>query len=266
MARKKSDWSQNKLSRYLQEDRGKGEGKNYVPWKKIQDFPSCGRSSRISGWKTNRIHHFFSDQEKKMFFFLDWSDIVFDIREHYPLQDLELAMKIADQMGIKYPIDSQSSTPHILTTDFMISIKTDEGITDVARTVVSSSELMKKRKVELLELERRYYQNFNINWGVVTEKGISKILAQNIEWVHSSYNLDDTQQNIKTLKTILKQELYCKNKSIQEITSDLDNVMNLELGTSLSVFKHLLARKEIYCDMSSRKISTKFSTSFIQIK
>jgi len=117
-----------------------------------------------------------------------------------------------------------------------------------------------------LELERRYYQNFNINWGVVTEKGISKIFAQNIEWVHSSYNLDDTQQNIKTLKTILKEELNRKNKSIQEITSDLDNVMNLELGTSLSVFKHLLARKEIYCDMSSRKISTKFSTSFIQIK
>lgn len=148
----------------------------------------------------------------------------------------------------------------------MISIESDNGIVDMARTVINSSELIKKRKVELLELERRYYENLNINWGIVTEKGISKILAQNIEWIHSSYNFDDTQQNIHTLKTILKEELNRRNTSIEEVTSGLDNAMNLELGTSLSIFKHLLARKEIYCDMSSKKISTKFPTSFIKVK
>lgn len=84
MALSKREWTQAKYERYLKEDRGQGEGKNYVPWIKIQDFPSVGRSHRIPGWKTGRVHHLFSDQEKRTFFIFEWSDIVIDIREQYP--------------------------------------------------------------------------------------------------------------------------------------------------------------------------------------
>ncbi len=273
MPRKKSEWSQAKLDKYIKEGRGEGSGKSYIPWKKIQDFSSSGRSSRISGWKTNRVHHFFSDLEKRMFFLLDCSDIVTDIREHYPLQDLELAMNIADQMGIKYPVNYSSKIPYILSTDFMITIDTDDGIINVARTIVSSSNLAKKRKVEILELERRYYQYLGIDWAIVTEKGIPNLLARNIEWIHASHDLDSfaslgnySQQEINIIKTKLKEQLVPNDTTISKVISSLDEEMNLEDGTSLSIFKHLLARKEILCDMTSTKISTKLSTQLIQVR
>ncbi|MGK7941309.1 MAG: heteromeric transposase endonuclease subunit TnsA, partial [Crocosphaera sp.] len=48
----------------------------------------------------------------------------------------------------------------------------------------------KKSVVEKLELERRYYLQQNIDWGIITEKGISPIFANNIGWIHSSYHLE----------------------------------------------------------------------------
>lgn len=40
--------------------------------------------------------------------------------------------------------------------------------------------------------------------------------------------------------------------------------MNLETGTSLYLFKHLVARKEIIVDMLSSKISSNLSTQSLQ--
>jgi hypothetical protein len=74
----------------------KAEGKDYKPWITIQDFPSRGRVSRSPGWKSDRVHHFMSDGELRFFYLLEWSTEVQDIREQYPLLDLDLAMEIAN--------------------------------------------------------------------------------------------------------------------------------------------------------------------------
>jgi hypothetical protein len=68
MARTKREWTEAKFERYKKEGRGQGTGKDYVPWIKVQDFPSNGRSHRVPGWKTGRIHHLLSDQEKRTFY------------------------------------------------------------------------------------------------------------------------------------------------------------------------------------------------------
>ncbi len=263
MARSQRDWTRAKFERYRQEKRGQGEGKNYIPWLKIQDFSSQGRSHRIPGWKTGRIHHLLSDQEKRTFYLLEWSDAVIDIREQYPLLDLDLAMKIADEMKIKYPENSKNKTPYVLTTDFMITIERDEKTVQIARTVKSTQDLEKRRTVEKLELERRYYQSQNIDWGIITEKGISKILASNIEWVHQNYHLAPTT-NIELMASILKERLLAQKTTITKITTALDREMNLEAGTALSLFKHLIARKEIMVDMFNSKISSNLSTQSLQ--
>ncbi len=51
---------QKKIEQWIKEGRGQGEGKEYKPWLTIQDFPSMGRVTRVFGWTTQRIHHFFS--------------------------------------------------------------------------------------------------------------------------------------------------------------------------------------------------------------
>ncbi len=189
MVRSGREWTQAKFERYMKEGRGRGNGKDYKPWITIQDFSSKGRSSRTPGWKTNRVHHFFSDHEKRLFYLFEWSDTVTDIKEQFPLDNLDLAMSIATDMGIKYPVDSQSGIPYVLTSDFMLTVNNNGKHLQIVRTVKQSTELEKNRVIEKLELERRYYSAQGIDWGIVTDNEIPRLLAENVEWVHSAYSL-----------------------------------------------------------------------------
>ena len=92
MAKRKYGITEKKIIKYINEGRGQGLGKDYIPWIKIQHFPSNGRVSRIKSWKTGRVHHFLSDLETKYFYYLEWQDDVIDIREQFPLIDRSLCM------------------------------------------------------------------------------------------------------------------------------------------------------------------------------
>ncbi|MEH2407397.1 TnsA endonuclease C-terminal domain-containing protein [Nostoc sp.] len=268
MARRNQDWTQAKFERYFKEGRGQGTGKDYQPWIKIQDFPSKGRVSRPPGWKTNREHHLFSDNEKRLFYVFEWSDAIVDIREQFPLLDLDLSMSIAEEMAINHPKDPQSNTPYPLTTDFMLSVRQGEKIVQKARTFKLTKDLGSKSVAEKFELEKRYYAAKGIDWGIITEKEVPKLLAENIEWVHTAYKLEENAdinlEELRNIANILKSKLQEADSSINRITTGLDKDMNIEHGTCLYLFRHLIARKEIIMDMLLTKISSSPSSKEIK--
>lgn len=102
MAKRRYDFDEKKLERFMKEGRGQGHGESYRPWLTIQDVSSSGRSSRIHCRKTGREHHFLSDIKTALFLLLDWSDSVTDIREQFPL-DREETRRIAADMGVRHP-------------------------------------------------------------------------------------------------------------------------------------------------------------------
>ena len=209
-----------------------------------------------------------SDWESRLFYLLEWSKEVQDIREQYPLLDLDLAMEIAKEMGIEYPRNRKSNTPYVLTTDFMLTVHQGKKYVQIARTFKTTKDLSKKRTVEKLELERRYWQKHNIDWAIVTEQEISKIFASNIEWIHSDYHWklseEQNKDNCYYFTNILKERLSDKSSKIRTITTALDKDMSLESGTSLSLFKHLVAKKEIIVDMSQSKIADHLAANIIK--
>jgi len=68
MDKSNREWTGAKFERFCKEWRGQGIGKDYLPWITIRDFPSLGRPTRISGWKTNQVHQLLSDREKPIFY------------------------------------------------------------------------------------------------------------------------------------------------------------------------------------------------------
>jgi hypothetical protein len=175
-------WNADIHRKYIKEGRGSGSGSGYKPWIRIQDFASRGAVSRVKGNTTGRVHHLMSKVELAYFYILDWSESVTDILEQYPLLDLERAVTIASKAGIKYPTDNVSGYPYVLTCDFMIV--TADG--QKARTVKMVSELGNARTLEKLEIERRYWLEYDVDWGIITEREISFQKAKNIEWLYSA--------------------------------------------------------------------------------
>lgn len=251
--------SEDKIKEYIKQGYGQGRGKEYKPWIEIHDFPSKGRVTRSFAWKTRRTHHLMSDLETRYFYILQWADMVVDIREQYPLLQREDAMRIAEDKGIKYPVDPLNNVPIVLTTDFMITVNINGKLIDIGRTVKLSSDLEKARVIDKFEIERAYWEQKGIDWGIVTEQEISKIMALNIEWAYSAYSLENTTEldieTLKQLSLILKNKLKNNNEKIQNILNKLDIEMNVQEGTFLYLFKHLIATKQIHLNNINEKIS-----------
>jgi len=254
MAKRSNNWDSNKLDRWIKEGRGQGEGENYKPWLTIQDFPSMGRVTRVFGWTTNRIHHFFSDTQLKYFYLLDWEERVIDIREHYPLIDLEVVLKNTSDLKLDKFIDKKTKEPYILTTTFLITLLNPDGQKSfAARSIKYASELSKKTTIEKLEIERRYWTAKGINWGIVTNKDINDTRAKNIEWIHSAMTSDDcnglSRDEFDDLLNGLLYRLIDNQQNIREIISRFEKDYSLDARAGLLLFKHLIAGKRIALDM-----------------
>lgn len=250
------EWNAKKLTSFQKEGRGTGEGKNYIPWIKVGEFGSVGWSSKDLGWKTARRHDVFSENELDFFYLLEWSDHVIDIREQYPLLEIEDTMQIANKLAIKHPADEITGFPYALTTDFLIVLKSGKHI---ARTVKPSKELERISVLKKFEIERRYWEERSIDWGIVTEKDLPKTLIANITWIHSDYRLEDAlemrREDFLEIAGIFKDRLLQSDRSVITTTKKFDQEMYLEPGTSLRIFKYLVAHKEILVDMN-KKIKT----------
>jgi hypothetical protein len=252
MSKNDYSWDEKKYKRFIKEERGLGIGRSYKPWLTTHEVPSKGRSSRGLGWKTGRLQHFFSDNETRYFYLLEWADHIVDIMEQYPLSDYEDAMKIAQDAGIKYPASKIDKFPYILTTDFMITLILDGKKVNIARTIKPTQELEKSEVIAKFEIERRYWLKRGIDWGIVTEEEIPRVFAANTEWLHQEYNLELLelgQDDISSLCNTLKTKLSSDTSSIRQICDAFDTGYNLIEGTALSLLKHMIARKQVAIDM-----------------
>jgi len=238
VAKHRRVWNKEKYKAYIKAGRGHGEGQTYMPWILIQDFSSRGISSRVYSYKTNRVHHFLSRNELSFFYLLEWSDNVLDIREQFPLLDIELAIELAESAGIRYPKDSQSGFPYVLTCDFMITTKHGSR----ARTIKSSTDLNNKRTLEKLEIERRYWDTLGIDWRIVTEREIDFVKSKNIEWLYTAAKLPEYLTGDGYREAILER---IGSHSIQQTAAWFDKMYVLPAGSGLYLIKNLIWRKEI---------------------
>lgn len=163
MAKRRLKWNEDKRQQFIDDKRGQGIGSEYKPWLTIQDFPSMGRVSRIYGWKTKRIHHLFTDIQTRYFYLLEWQDSVLDIREHFPLIDIEEVIKEKDDLDFALFTDKESKTPYVISTTFLITIKDSNGVRYFARSIKAQSELERNKSLQKMEIERRYWEAKGIN-------------------------------------------------------------------------------------------------------
>ena len=71
MARRRYVIDEQRIAQFEKEGRGQGAKADYKPWLTIQEVPSFGRSTRLLGIHSGRIHHFLSDIERSLFYLLD---------------------------------------------------------------------------------------------------------------------------------------------------------------------------------------------------
>lgn len=261
MSKRQRGMTKNKIEKWLKEGRGQGMGIDYKPWLSVQDVPSAGRSHREIGIKNPRQYTFFSDLENRYFNILEYSASVIDIREQYPLLPIEETVFIADDLGIKHPIDPSTGENVVMTTFFLITIAENGQNRLLARTVKSSSELDSKRKIEKLEIERRYWEKQGVDWGIVTEYEINRILADNMKAIRNYYDLKIcglfegiSARRIHRYLSQLSRELCGDSVVVRNICCSFDEKNGLEAGCALALYKHLVVTRQLEVNIINKPL------------
>lgn len=67
-------------SRALRNEKGISIGSDYLPWLRVNDVSSYGKSVKIHGNKTNRTHHLLFEIEERFFLQAEYHHYVIDLK------------------------------------------------------------------------------------------------------------------------------------------------------------------------------------------
>lgn len=232
--------SETKEHQWIKEGRGSGQGSNYKPWITVRDIPSEGRSHRVFGHKTQRTHHLLSDLELAVFLLLEWQLTTTDIREQFPLRR-EDTMALAIEAGIDHP--SSNGLIHTMSSDFLVNTSSPLQPKFVLQAKYAQA-IQDPRTIEKLELERRYWQQKDVPWLIITDQDIPKVVFQNINWLYPAQRDDLNEETILDRHKFYSfQFQQYPDKTIIEIAKKLDVEYKLSIGESLLEIRQLLARR-----------------------
>ncbi|HJV74895.1 MAG TPA: TnsA endonuclease N-terminal domain-containing protein [Noviherbaspirillum sp.] len=129
-----------------------------------------------------------ADGEDHFFLMADYAKDVIDIREQFPLFPEECTQAIARHLGIRHPRYPHSKIPLVMTTDFLLTVIDATGHRSYrAISVKRAADLNGKRRkriLEKLEIERRYWQMRSVPWHLITNHDFDETMVTNLEWLH----------------------------------------------------------------------------------
>lgn len=252
----------------LREKRGQGYGETYKPWILPHETPNDGRAHKILGWKHNRVYYLLSDGELWVFLILQMQDNVLDIREQFPLLPIDKTLMIAEKLNINHPprYKSERNEKTVITSDFNLLVKKDDGMKEIVRTVKTKDDYENIRTQEKLLIEKEYWAQKGIDWGVILHNEESKVIGRNIYSIYQDYFWNDTMgfnnEYMKYLIYKFKDRLIQCNMDVIKTSNDFEKAMKWEEGEGLSFFKYLIVHKEVKVDF---RIKFNYSDMYVWI-
>lgn len=262
-------WTEAKVMEMQAQGLGRGVGQNYRPWLDVSAVNSLGRSRRVHGLKTGRVHELLSDVEYAVFLALEWSRDVVDIREQFPL-DREVTQHVARTLGIRHPCYPGTTVPIVMTVDFMATfirdgVECQEGF-DAKRTEEAEDE----RSLEKLEVQRATLALMGTPHHLVFSGSIPDQKVRNIDWIRDSLvkegEVEPRPGYFSSLSTRMATELATApstNRNLAQACHAFDARHGLEPGTGLRVARMLMQERVLSVDLAAPDIQALPMSEFV---
>jgi hypothetical protein len=242
------------IARRIAKGFGQGVGIDYVPWIQKHDFSSEGVAKELNGILIPRPYHLLSKLEYKVYLPIERMKDVVDIREQFPLLDRELVVHIANKMGCRCPYFYPTRTVYVMTTDLLVTYNTPSGLRLQAIAIKPNSQLEDRRILELLEIERRYWKEYKVEWRLATEAETDRNLWINLRWLRQQANLDKTlmQPGLKEIFLLALSRVDWSGRPLKAILNQVARIIDIPQESCVSLFKYNTWYGNIDVDLYSR--------------
>ncbi len=250
-------WTEKKIAEREKEGYGRGHGSDYTPWLLVTDFSSKGQSRRVPGLKTHRSHHLFSDVEYELFLACEWSRSVIDIREQFPL-DRGLTQTIASELKIRHPYYPGTDVPTVMTVDLLLTVMQNGVKSLIALNAKRDDEAEDLKSLEKLEIQRTYFEQFEVPHHLIYHSQIPKQKVKNLGWIREAQlkpgEVEPRQGFFAALAAGMGRELtgaINAKTSLASYCQSFDERHGLEFGTGLRVARMLIQERALMVNLDS---------------
>ncbi|PKG54890.1 MULTISPECIES: TnsA endonuclease N-terminal domain-containing protein [Halomonadaceae] len=222
--------------------RGRGSGKEYEPFIKIHEISSSGESVRIRSATVGRTHHLLSGIERDAFLMFDQLDQTTDLREQFPLP-VDDTLEICRQLGIKHP--QQRGYLMVVSTDLLVDFADGKKIAIAIKPV---SKLSEQRTIELLQIEKSYWECRGVAWHLFTEREVTDGMRENLKWIQPYVGedvADHYQLSLSEVDDLIRRIQPHPQAKVSQLCAKLDDQYSVEPGFHLSIFRYAVAQRFI---------------------
>ena len=134
-----------------------------------------------------------------------------------------------------------------MTSDFRVTFSSPDSVWDEVVSVKPSSDLVKKRTLDKLEIERRYWGRRSTPWRLVTERELPEVLVANLTHLHTYRwvtGRDILREDVSLLTENLYGRLHEEDRSVGAVCAEFDREFRLSFGTSIDLVWHAVATKK----------------------
>jgi hypothetical protein len=249
------------IDRHIKNGFGSGELASYKPWLLTRDVPSVGRSHILPSDLCKREHHLLSDHEYRYFLIQLWSGRNSDIRECYPLP-LTSTLKIAEALGYRHSVYRYTTTPVVMTTDFLLT-RVENGKQKLLARSIKTVEALNhpgtgKRTLEKEEIQRVYWTLHGVHWALVTDRQIDRVLSANLDWAVAATKVEQVTNDQIGLDALLEIAPTARwtDTPLADCLAVLSGRLDRSFEHTVNLFKLALWYRLVTLDLGKAEIHT----------
>lgn len=217
--------------------KGVGHGLTYKPWLSRREVPSQGTSSGVEGLLISRPYHLLSELETMYLFLVERGVHVVDIREQWPILDLNRTLELCRELGI--PHKYKGVYPEPATIDFLITEKVNGKLVHRAASIKTPEDASRPEVRRRLAVEYRWCQERGIPWTLVDTSRFNKTVLESLRfirgWFPNRYQSDEEYEKRFAHRFL---ENYSKSTPLAGILRLTGRDLRLDQPSVLDAFKY----------------------------
>lgn len=230
---------------------GTGAQTKYRAWRNLRNSGNVGTAGFVHGIRVARRYEIPDTRKRTYFYLLERVDEIVDIRELWPILDLNRTLRLAQDFGVNHPLHGIFPEPVIV--DFLITEKCSSGLRFRAVSLVPRAADLKRRDQSLMRIQQQWCIERGIEWTLVETDPLDRTVLDSLRFIRSWYRhryVADSQVT-KSFADCFMSE-HRRDAELKQLINSTARRMRLDPQSALDVFRYCAWSHQIPVSLTSR--------------